>query len=995
MIEAMVRRMTSPELVGRTEAIAQLEAAIASARDGEPHHVVIGGEAGVGKTRLLARSAELATAGGARVLLGGCVAIGEAGLPFAPYTAILRTLVARDGAPTVSALAGPGAADLARLVPTLSPDTAPPEQELWAQARLYEALLVLLRRYAERAPLVVQLEDLHWADAGTLAATSFLMRALVDEPVTLVATFRLDEVTRRHPLRPWLAEISRDGRVERIDLEPLDAAEMATLVHNILDRDLRASDLAEIHERSDGNPFFVEELLASGVDGTSPLPSSLRDVLLARVETLPEASQELIGVAGIGGRVVEHDALVAVAGRADDGVAADLRALVDAGLLVPTRALDDDDAYSFRHALLQEAVCEAMLPTERRRLHRGWVEVLMEHDATTPSGAAHLVELAHHLREARDPRALDASIAAADAAMAGYSFDIAALEYEEALRMWEPARLTASGVDHVEVLARTARAWMYANTDRRAVSACREAIEELGDGHAARRAELFVLLGRVLWISGEWGASTEAYEEAARIAPEEPADTRTRALAGLGQVYMLDGQFSESLPLCEEAVKRARLAGHRELEGHGLNTMGVDLTGLGRVEEGLAAIDEALAIAMEQRLPDEVGRAWVNRMDILMWAGRIEDAMACATEGIRVVSEMGMALSYSVYIRYALVCAAFIGGRFELASDQLRESDRVLPPSANVDQYRAVYTLQYLAASGDPEASSTWELIRGRLDRLPPSEHTGQFYVGGIELAALDGRYDDGYAIGESALDMLSHIDGHIRASETARMMAGIAAELGLTAAAAGDQDGSTLAVERISRHAQLNAESTEALGRPPGSMGILLELDRAQIEAERSRLEGHATASEWEALADAWAASGRAYFALKARATAVEVADRAGDRQATIELLRSVHADATAMGAAPIAGRLERLARKLRVRLTGSSHASPTTPESAYGLTKREREVLTLVTHGKTNKQIAKELFISESTAGVHVSNILGKLGVATRTEAARVALAQDLVAG
>ncbi len=221
MIVAMARRMTSSQMVGRTAVVDQLLAALASARAGAPRHVVIGGEAGVGKTRLLTRAREIATEQGCRVLLGGCVAVGDAALPFAPYAEILRSLIAEEGAPTVAALAGRSAADLSRLAPALSAREATSEDGIWAQARLYEALLAIFGRLAERAPLVVQLEDLHWADAETLAATSYLLRATWAVPVTILATFRTDEITRRHPLRPWLAEIARDADVERIDLEPL------------------------------------------------------------------------------------------------------------------------------------------------------------------------------------------------------------------------------------------------------------------------------------------------------------------------------------------------------------------------------------------------------------------------------------------------------------------------------------------------------------------------------------------------------------------------------------------------------------------------------------------------------------------------------------------------------------------------------------------------------------------------------------------------------
>jgi len=286
MISHMAPRMTSRELVGRTAALQQLTNTLDSAREAAPRHVLVSGEPGVGKTRLLSHARAIAESAGTRVLVGGCVSMGDEGLPFAPYTEILRSLVAQDGAARVAALAGPAAGDLARLVPSLASDASPSTQERWAQSRMYEALLELLRRLATDGPVLLQLEDLHWADAGTLATTSFLLRAIRDEPVTIIATMRADEIMRNTSLRSWVAEISRSDRFERLELHPLDVAEVAELVRDISGEEPAPAVIAEYFRRSDGNPFFVEELLASRTDSGSPLASSLRDVLLARVAVL-------------------------------------------------------------------------------------------------------------------------------------------------------------------------------------------------------------------------------------------------------------------------------------------------------------------------------------------------------------------------------------------------------------------------------------------------------------------------------------------------------------------------------------------------------------------------------------------------------------------------------------------------------------------------------------------------------------------------------------
>jgi len=993
MIGAMARKMTSPVLVGRTEVLEQLQAAMASARTGTPQHVVIGGEAGVGKTRLLARTRELAEGQGSRVLIGGCVSMGDAGLPFAPYTEILRSLVAQDGAATVAALAGRAAADLSRLVPALSPDEAPPEQEQWAQARLYEALLDLFGRLAERAPLVLQLEDMHWADAGTLAATSYLLRAAHGAPITIVATFRTDEVTRKHPLRPWLAEVARDADVERIDLEPLETTELAELVHNIIGEDLPLREFDEIRRRSDGNPFFAEELLCCRTEIDVSLPTSLREVLLSRIDTLPDSTQHLIGVAAVGGREVEHDILMSVAGDDAGASAPDLRRLVDEGLLVTTRAIDGDDAYSFRHALLQEAVYDSMLPTERRRLHCDWGEFLSSHKHDAGAGAAYLVLLAHHWREARDARALAASIEAGDAAIASYSYGIASGEYEEALLLWDDSSETAGGIDHVELLERTSRAAYLSSQHRRAVAASREAIDELGSTDSARLTMLLISLGRALWVFGDWGLSIEAYEEALRIAPAEPPLVRARALAGLGQVYMLHARMREARPLCEEAIEAARAIGARDLEGHGLNSLGVVLSGLGETVAANESINEALGIAVELGIPDDIGRAYVNRAEVESWSGYPERAVETSIEGVAECARWGVASSYGATIGFGAVSFAFEAGQWDQAAKMLAEADRGASNDEGTFAYSASYLMEFFACSGDPRFAATWErAARLMLDR-PASDNHGLITQGGIENASFAGRFDEALEVAWDGIKTIGEPAGRFRLGELARVAAWPLAEVGRAARAAGDADAVREASRDMDQLMGLATAWQQTIQQPGDRLRRVLELNAAQVDAERARMEDSDAARTWATLSEGWAEVGRPFRVAMARWREAEAAEAAGDRKAAVVALREAHRIASELGAKPLLGNLEVMARRMRTRLGGSVRPETSSAGPAYGLTRREREVLEQVAAGRTNRQIAEELFISESTAGVHVSNILGKLGVSTRTEAARVALDQGLI--
>jgi DNA-binding CsgD family transcriptional regulator len=991
--EIMARRIASLELIGRVSAIEQLMSALASARTGNPRHVLVSGEAGVGKTRILSRSRELAEQDGVRTLLGGCVSVGDAGLPFAPYAEILRSLVAQDGAASIAALAGRSSGELAGLVPALGSENALPSQELWAQTRMYEALLELLRQLASRTPLLVQLEDLHWADAGTLAATSFLLRAVRDEPIAIVATLRTDEVAGDRPLRAWLAEVTRSEHLERLELGPLNEADVAELVRDITGEQANVTAVSELFRRSDGNPFFIEELLASTPGGSTQLPASLREVLLARVDTFDRSTQRLLSIAAISGHDIDHDVLVAVADRPEEESVESLRSLVDGGLLIPTSSTARD-GYAFRHALLQETVYDAMLPTERRRLHRAFGEELSVQTATVSPGTTHPIELSHHWREARDERALEASIAAGDAAMAGFAFDAAVREYEAALKLSDGADGEGPGLDRIKLLTRTGRAAFFASQYRRAAASYRAALSELGDGGApAPRSELLGLLGRALWVIGDWQASVESYEEALRQAPTEPRIPRIRALAGLAQSYMLFGWYTRARPLCEQAVEMARAEGARDLESHALATLSITLADVGRSDSAMEAIDTAMAIAEELDLLDEVGRAYVLRGDVLSALGYPDRALAATRRGIEVVAARGMDSSYGLFLRLNAVSFAYQIGSWDEAAELLDDADRTAPSgTGGLQRYRGEYALGFLVSSGAAEAVETWAQMRRVLTDGMPSATMGPAYAAGVEAAALGGRHDEAVAIAWKGLARLEQSEVWWSTAQLARTVAWPLAEVGLRARQATDAEALEAARERFSRLISVTQASQVGLGKPRGHLGRLLALEETQVQAEQKRMDGESAAETWRRIADEWLETGRPYQAVYARWREAEARYGAGDRDAAVAALREGHSAARRLGARPLSSQLELLARKMRVRIEAPSTRGEGVARRAFGLTPRESEVLNLVAAGRTNRQIAEELFISESTAGVHVSNILGKLGVSSRTEATVVALSQGL---
>src|SRR6266704_2298616 len=419
MISDMAQRISSSVFVGRAAETAELRAALERAAAGRPATVVVAGEAGVGKTRLVQELVGQARAMGAVTLSGGCLDVGEGTLAYAPLAEALRSL-----------------AEL------LDPD------EL-------ERVLGGLHRLAERRPVLLVVEDLHWADRSTRDLLAFLVRNL-RAGVAVVATYRSDELNRRHPLRPFLAELDRSGRAERLELARFGRRELGELLEGILGEAAPPPLVGEILARSEGNPFFAEELLAAHVGGVR-LPSVLRDLVLARVEALSDAAQQVLQVAAVAGSRVDHELLAAVAEVPAEQLVWLLREAVAHHILL---AEERTGAYLFRHALVQEAIYDDLLPVQRGPLHAAYARALerrmSQRDGAAATGAAaELGQLAHHWYAAHElEAALLASVRAGQAAETASASAEALEQYERALELWDhvPQAATRSPLDRSALL---------------------------------------------------------------------------------------------------------------------------------------------------------------------------------------------------------------------------------------------------------------------------------------------------------------------------------------------------------------------------------------------------------------------------------------------------------------------------------------------------------------------------------------------------------------
>jgi DNA-binding CsgD family transcriptional regulator len=982
-------RVASPTLVGRIEELQTLEAARRRAADADPAVVLVGGEAGVGKTRLTAELTARCAKDGTRVLAGGCVPVGDGALPYAPIVEMLRALLADLGADAVRELVGPSWPELARLLPALgAPDRSGLSNQA-AHARLFELLLGLIGRLGEQVPLVLVVEDLHWADRSTRDLLAFLVRNLRRERVLLVVTYRNDEPEQQR-FGPYLAELDRVSRVERIELRRLDQVETATQLVGILGAVPAAELVDAVFARSQGNPFFTEELLAAVGAGSGGLPATLGDLLRGRVQTLPDHGRQVLAVVAVAGRQVSHRLLAAVVGLEDQALVQALRAAVANQLLV---TVPGQDGYQVRHALLGEVVEADLLPGERARLHAHLAQTLTERPelADSPPAVAAAELAAHWDAAGESTRALPARVQAGLAAERAHAFPEAQGHYERALQLWDqvtdPGR--AAGLDRVELLTRTAEAAGASGQPERATVLLTQALDQLDPASdPVRAALLYMELGGERWATGDEPGGLAALDQAVGLLPSQPSAERARILAEYAASLMLAGQTRDAVGRAEEALAVARTVGARAEEGHALDILG---TCTGNIQH----LEQARRIAEEVGNPEGIVITNLNLGAVLAVSGRVREALDVVRRGLVVARELGREQAIGSFLTASLAADLFDLGDWD-------DSDRVLTEALERET-TAAFMLHQIKGQlevgrGDfPSASHHLELAR----RLNPAPYQAAWRLTSlVELAIWEGRHDDARAAIDEGLRMVEQLRaGDDEPNPQFKLLVLKLGVLGLWAAA----DRAELAraqrsaadVDEARRHAEPLVATVVAMTGGHGQTAATqpwMACHAALAQAEWSRLEGRPDPQTWRRAAEGWERAELPYRAAYARFRQAEALLGARAPRAQIEpVLHAAHQTAVALGAAPLRRDIELLAQRGRLRLeervdTAVAPKAPS-PAASLGLTHREAEVLALLAEGRTNRQIGRELFITPKTASVHVSRILAKLGVAGRGEAAAVA--------
>jgi DNA-binding CsgD family transcriptional regulator len=934
--------VSGPALIGRESDLQVLGDALSDAQRGVARCVALGGDAGMGKTRLLAEFR--ATIDSSVVVLAAeCVDLGPLGVPFGPVRTIFRQLVSVVGVDAVLAAAGAGLPAIVALLPELADrlDASDPGVE-----PIHEALTALLAEFSRDRTIALVIDDLQWADAATLSLIRFLLMMSTSDHLLLVLAYRTDDLDRSHPLRQTLVELDRARAITRLQLRRLDDREVGALITNLRGVEPEHDVVERIASRSEGVPFYVEELVSIATD---QIPDTLRDVLLARYERLQPGARALLRALAVGGMEVDHDILrrVSDAPDLDDLV----RSLSDDMMLVAV-----GDGYGFRHALVREAVYGELLPGERQRLHERYANVLEEVGAPAS-------ETSYHWFAAHDlSRALGASIVAFDEAVQGRAFASALQLGERVLEIWNKtpdAELRAQRSRAV-LLGEVTDVASDAGDRKRALALVDEAIAAFPPEDIAARVGMLLLKATLRSDEGlPW--SEAEYVEGLEILEDSDVDLtlKARLQLALATRRMLTGHLASARALREDAMDTAKKSGSKEMASRVLGQMGWAEIVTGDVDLGRRLLDESFALIGDG---EDLLRYATNASDAFIQIGEYRDALRATDYPIQRARDLGLERSWGVVLSNS-VDALIALGLWDEAEVRGQRVLAIQPSGCSIasEHRRRIFRASW--RDNGPEAAAIvrdhGELIRsfafrGDLqDLLPAAAVLGDY-------ALFQGDLAEAWRQATLAWEPL-----HEGATGYDLPLLGLGARVIAEMRRLG---------VALPQHAERNLYT--AFSRM--AFWPIVPRWRALVDAELSGAEGTGTdVLAWqtavEQLADeSMPAHLRAYSWWRLGQAELN----SGDRMSATTSLQTAIEDAEQIGATWVANRAHELV--VTAGLGGRQRSS------GDDLTARERQVLELVAEGLSNKEIADRLFISAKTASVHVSAILRKLGVATRTQAA-----------
>ncbi|HVT63941.1 MAG TPA: AAA family ATPase [Mycobacteriales bacterium] len=977
-------------LVGRVGERAELASLVGLGAGGPTGGaVLLGGDAGSGKTRLTKEIAAEALADGWRVLVGHCLDFGDGSPPYLPFSEALGRLATERPEMTKSLVEASPA--IGRLHPAHRRlAEADLNSEPTQRAALLEAVHDALIALAAESPLLVVIEDLHWADQSTRDLLHWLFTRGLEAPVTILATYRSDDLHRRHPLRATLAEWVRLPRVARLQLGPLSSAEARSLVQTLQPDVIGERDLRQILARAEGNPFFLEELVAAATTRDGRLPTDLADLLLVRLERLDDDGRLVVRAASVAGRQVSHALLAAGTDLRPGALDAAVRAAVEANILVST----DGEHYAFRHALLAEAIYQDLLPGERVRLHAAYAEAIA---SRAVDGSA--AELSRHAWSSHDlVTATRASIQAGDEAMAVGGPEEAIRHYERALELTvDPSvatKLAADGptrVDHVGLVIRASGAAMAAGHIARALALAHDLLTALPeDAPSLDRVRLIHCVAMTLLVMDHDLDVLSLTTEAVRLVRDEPVSPLSV------RIHMVHARAMYDRARDDEAAKWASdaLALARE---HNVTDVVSDATILlakidersGDAERALAAVRTAIDDARAAAEPLAELRG-LYTLGLLQYG---QGEIAAAIEAFAQAAQRANALGHQ-WAPYGLESVVFAAIATHVAGDWDQASKLVDTTGRNPPELAAALldgiAMDIAAGRGDLTALNKMPRLRARwgLDGLVAITSGS----GAIELYGQQGDIAAAIAMHDDVVTFVGTLWQRMGFNARVRLAAQLVGAL----AGAGVQASASERQELITRADKVTdaARVVASAMRYPGPEGRAWE---ARLEAEIARLYWLAGADrqpsptelvdKWRAAVAAFDAFGHVYETARSKARLAAALAAAGDAGGAAAEAEAARAVASRLGAAPLLAELGAAADSDRgARRTARSR-------EIDALTPRERDVLELVATGRSNREIAAALFISAKTVSVHISNLLGKLEAGSRTEAVAIARRRGLL--
>jgi DNA-binding CsgD family transcriptional regulator len=914
-------------LVGRHAELTELEAALDRARLGSGSLVLLAGEAGVGKTRLADTLAERADA---EVLRGLATRTGAA--PYAPVVAALRSYLRRD--PDGLATYGPLRPHLALLLPELGEPAASGDT-----ATVAEAVRGAFAYLAAAGPLLLLLDDLQWSDDATLE----LLPALVDVPMLTVAGYRSDGLPRDHTLRRLRHQLRRLGHFNEVALAPLGLAETTELLAEILDTAPPPSRARAIHERARGVPFLVEEL-ARGLELTQSgeVPETIRDAVLLRAADLSHDGRAAAEAAAVAGELFDLEVIAAMASA--DG----LHELIEHGLVHE----DGLGRGVFRHALTRDALYADVPWLERRILHRRLAEAL------EASGGPAMQVATHWLGARNEPRAREALVRAAHESRAVHAHRDAARVAKQALELWPAGDDEERRVALLEDLAASAQ---LAGELADAVTAWRE-LTAVRTGEALGAAQRRLAALHDLRDDREAAAAARRAAADAFAAADRPAEAAVERLA-LADYLRNSSQHAAAIELARTASDEGGAAERLDLRARALGLEGLSSALSGDYDGGLATVQAGLALALEHGLTDVAAELY-QRLSMVLYDSadyrRAQETLDTALGLCRAGDLQSTELACVTCMVYVLRECGEWPRAIELGQELIAEGRGVWVCEGLIGMIHAL--------QGD--LGTARRLLSSCLASATKIDHfhmTLDSTAGLARVAAAHGANDDAAALCRRMLADWERSEDHHVAASCLRWATGFFAR-------GGDHEGAHACAEALARIAA-TAGHPDALAALAYAIGetALADGDAAMAAEQLSRaVDLHR---------DLEIPYERAEISVRAAAALAAV----GEREPALERLCAAYRTARKLGAKPLAAEAARAVAELGESVDQRLGRRAAADAAGGGLSRRELEVVRLVGSGRTNRQIAQELFLSKRTVDMHVHNVLRKLDVRSRLEAAR----------